>query len=189
MIGTVLRDTTIAGECTLTFEGYHVTGLQHALVKIAIGWAMVFGGWLVLALWHQSAWWLPWAWGLWFGLTAAGIWRISGPRSQHWGQGTLAGDRVAWMGQEQVQCTLASRRDIPAFLGWGPRLMWGGLIFTAVGLKLSGLDLSMLKDVGSGAIVLMLAWQAWITPVHRTVLTVVTGAGRRKIYVTKFHTP
>lgn len=148
-----------------------------------MGPGLVLALWLVLAFVAMPTVVRDWLWALWFAAAGWGSLRTEGARWLRWGTGQLAGDIVTWGGDEPFAGHLVSRSDIgPIANGWGPRIAFPVLILWALALYHKA-GLGQPTDQAAMALAVMFGWQAWIRPIYRTVLTVKTDSGRRRIYV------
>ncbi len=171
----------------MTFEGFQFASRPYSKVKVGIGMVVIVSTWFVLTFAHFLPSQRDFAWGLWCAVTATAIWRHGGPQTLHRGQGSVYAKQVIWDGMEgEAGGTLLRRWDVPSLVVWGPRVFWIILMGISLALAASGQDPTVVKDPGLAALGLMLLWQAWLTPLYRTILTVHMGSGRKKIYVDRF---
>ena len=168
----------------MRFVGYQFAAVHRPRLPIIVGMAVLLAAWLVLSLVYFSASVTDVAWALWFGLTAAAIWRLNGPRGILAGHGVVDGSHVTWDAAIPLEGSVLRHRAFSPIVIWGPRAVW---VLIVLAILPTGWHLSadLRTDPGIGALFLILLWQAWLTPLYRAVLTIQTTTGREKIYVTR----
>ena len=179
-----IRAITKEEVMAMRFAGYQFVSFHRTRRPVIAGMAVLLGTWLVLSLVSLPASVADIAWALWCGITASAIWRLNGPRAILQGHGVVDGDHLTWYAAIPLEGSLLRRQAFSPIVMWGPRVLWGLLIVLAI--LPTGWDASahLRTDPGIGALLLILLWQAWLTPLYRAVFTIQTGTGRQKIYIT-----
>lgn len=159
------------------------------------GWSIVPPGlvlvvWIILAFGPLPAVTRDGLWGLWFVIAGWDTLRVTGPRALRWGTGQVRSDHsVTWNEAESFSGPLVHYGHvIPIASGWGPRVVLPGVILCAM-WQYHPAVMGQPITQALIALVVLFAWQAWLQPIYRTVLTVDTPSGRRKIYVVRLEAP
>lgn len=166
------------------FEGYRRARQGWSWWSVIPG--LILALWIVLAFVAMPAAVRGGLWALWFAVAGWGTFRVEGARWLRWGTGHLSRDAVTWEGDDPFTGPLVSRWELgPIANGWGPRIIYPLLVAAFLWSGRTGPALGQPLIQAVGALAVMLAWQSWVRPVYRMVLTVRTEAGRRRIYVVR----
>ena len=173
----------------MTFNGYCIRPPRHPWLLGGLGAILLITALLGLVKPSLPTGVIHWGWGIWLTGGVLALLRWQGPRSQEWGQGTLHDHQVTWStSPSPVLATVVQRREFSPVLLWGVRIIWPVLVVSRLGIAAAGQPHGFsAQGISIVAIWSLLAWQAWLTPITRTILTIQLPEGhRRKIHVTRW---